>query len=86
MQVTDSTKLKGFVHDAKRFILDYRADIEQSLLRIYSNSLQCAHAGSMKEIHTLELSTWGYLFSNEVWGTLTAKLKCHTPAFTDIAF
>lgn len=86
MQVTDSAKLRGFVHNAKRFILDYRADIEQFPLRIYSNALQCAHAGSMKEIHTLELSTWGYLFSNEVWGALTAKLKCHSTAFTDIAF
>ncbi|KFY94771.1 hypothetical protein V500_03065 [Pseudogymnoascus sp. VKM F-4518 (FW-2643)] len=46
-----SAKLRGFVLDANRFILDYGADIEQFPLSIYPNALHCVQSGSMKEIH-----------------------------------
>ncbi|OBT59917.1 hypothetical protein VE03_10622, partial [Pseudogymnoascus sp. 23342-1-I1] len=51
MDTSSSENLRGDVQNAKRFVLHYRADIEQFPLKIYSNALQCDLSGSMKEIH-----------------------------------
>ncbi|OBT97675.2 hypothetical protein VE01_04595 [Pseudogymnoascus verrucosus] len=81
-----SAKLRGFVLDAKRFILDYRADIEQFPLSIYPSALQCVQSGSMKEIHIPELPVSGDLHRGKIWGSRMTTLRGHTSRVFDIAF
>lgn len=78
-----SAKLRGFVLDANRFILDYRADIEQFPLSIYSNALQCVQSGSIKEIHIPRLPASSDL---QIRGTRMTRLQGHTSRVFDIDF
>lgn len=86
MQAICSAKLRGFVLDAKRFILNYRADIEQFPLSIYPSALQCVQSGSMKEIHIPELPVSGDLHRGKIWGSRMTTLRGHTSRVFDIAF
>lgn len=86
MQATGSAKLRSFVHDAKRFVLDSRADIEHFPLSIYPNALYCSRSGSMKEIHIPRLQNWSELRGGEIWGTQKTILEGHTAGILDIAF
>ncbi|KFZ11042.1 hypothetical protein V502_07775 [Pseudogymnoascus sp. VKM F-4520 (FW-2644)] len=84
--VMGSQKLWGLVHDANRFILDYRTDIEHFPLHIYSNALQRSRSGSMKEIHIPRLQNWSELRGGEIWGTQKTILEGHAAMVSDIAF
>ncbi|KFY05640.1 hypothetical protein V492_08388 [Pseudogymnoascus sp. VKM F-4246] len=79
-------KLRDFVRDAKRFILDYRADIIQYPLKIYQNALRCVRSGSMKETHIPKLQAWNLSKSSKAWGTLVTILEGHTSRVHDLAF
>ena len=81
-----SEKLRGFVHDAKHFMLDYRVDIEHFPLNIYANALYRLRSGSMKEINIPRLLAGGDLDCGEVWGTQKTILEGHTSKVRGIAF
>lgn len=86
MQPPCSIELICFVHDAKRFILDYRTDIERFPLNIYSNVLRRLRLGSMEKIHIPILPAWSDPNCPEVCGTLEAIVGGHTATVRDIAF
>ncbi|KFZ01923.1 hypothetical protein V501_09716 [Pseudogymnoascus sp. VKM F-4519 (FW-2642)] len=81
-----SAKLRGIVIDAKRFILDYKADIEQFPLSIYPNALQSVQSGSMKEIHIPRLPASRDIHHGRIWGTQITALRGHTSRVFDITF
>jgi WD40 repeat protein len=80
MHTTGIANIRRFVHDAKRFILDYAEDIEHSPLNIYPNALRCIQSGSMEKINIPRFPSWGNLHFGEVCGTLP------TAEINDIAF
>lgn len=80
-----SIELICFVHDAKRFILDYRTDIEHFPLNIYSNALRRSRLGSMEKIHISILPAWSDPHCPEVCGTLEAIIGGHTATVRGIA-
>ncbi|KFY52789.1 hypothetical protein V496_08173 [Pseudogymnoascus sp. VKM F-4515 (FW-2607)] len=83
-----SIELVCFVHDAKRFVLEYRTDIERFPLNIYSNALRRSRLGSMEKIHIPILPVWSDPHCPEVCGTLEAIIggHTHTTPVRDIAF
>lgn len=85
-QSTSTGKLRGFVHDAKRFVLDYRTDIERFPLNIYTCALLPLRRGLMKEINIPRLQAWSESHCGEIWGTLTSILEGHYAMILDIAF
>lgn len=85
VQASDA-KLWGIVQDARRLIVDYKADIEKFPLTIYPIAQRCLRSGSTKEIHIPGSPAWSGLHCDEVRGTLTTILEGHTAEVRHIAF
>jgi WD40 repeat protein len=85
VQASDA-KPWGFVQDARRLIVDYKANIEQFPLAIYSIAQRCLRSGSIEEIHIPGSPAWSGLHCDEVRGTLTTILEGHTAMVSHLAF
>lgn len=86
MQSTSSEKLRGFVQDAKRFVLDHRTEIERFPLHIHYSSPRFPRSDPMKGDHISGLRARSNSHCGEVWGTLTTTLWGHSSKILKIAF
>lgn len=86
MQSKSTENLRGFVQDAKRFVLNNTTEIERFPLHIHSYAPRFPRSISMKGDDILRLPARGDSHCGEVWGTLTTTLEGHPTFVRHIAF